>query len=65
MLVIPKCELKIMLDNEFGDAASLHGMIKLYEKYGDEYYKDYGEDKWELINENKERIKLIQSYEGN
>ena len=64
MLVIPKCELKIMLDNKFGDTASLRGMIELYEKYGDEYYKSYGEDKWELVNENKERIKLIQSYEG-
>ena len=64
MLVISKSELKKLLDIRFGDAINLSSIVNLYEKYGDEYYEEHGVARWELVKENKERIKLIQSYEG-
>ena len=42
MKVIPKNELILMLQNENKEVVSLDSIEGIFEKYGDDYFKDYG-----------------------
>lgn len=59
MKVIPKNELILMLQNENKEVVSLDSIEGIFEKYGDDYFKDYGCSPYELCNKNSLRQKLL------
>lgn len=63
MKTIPKDELIALVDALPGNLLIADTMQELFEIYGDDYFRDYGDSEWELVNANEKRSEWISAQE--